>query len=261
MAISTAAITPAATAPIQSPWVPLLNVVAGILTVFGANPQGPTPPSNPFGGFLWGLFRQFETSAGAPPPVAGTPTVSTPDPATGTVTGTLGASEQAGLPLTYKVATNPANGTFVELVPNSAFTLHLLPFSGSGPRPVVRDFDGRFGVATPNGNGVLFLLVSPECQVTTLTSAPFEHPVTSVGLAYSVTPAGHPMAILAGVSAVPPIVAADFIMLSLVHAIIAADAGDKVSATKAAADAAVKAVSNAARWVASPVAPASTSPA
>src|SRR5689334_1510687 len=44
-------------------------------------------------------------------------------------------------------------------------------------------------------------------------------------------------AVLAGVSGVPPIPAADFIMLSLVHAIIAADAGDseRVNATKATA--------------------------
>jgi hypothetical protein len=43
------------------------------------------------------------------------------------------------------------------------------------------------------------------------------------------------MAVLAGVSAVPPIIAAEFIILSLVHAIIAADAGETANATKAAA--------------------------
>src|SRR4051812_24060248 len=43
------------------------------------------------------------------------------------------------------------------------------------------------------------------------------------------------MAVLAGVSAVPPIMAADFIILSLVHAIIAADAGETANATKATA--------------------------
>ena len=43
--------------------------------------------------------------------------------------------------------------------------------------------------------------------------------------------------VLAGVSAVPTIMAGDFIMLSLVHAIMAADAGERerVNATKAAA--------------------------
>jgi hypothetical protein len=40
---------------------------------------------------------------------------------------------------------------------------------------------------------------------------------------------------LAGVSAVPPIMADDFIMLSLVHAIIAADAGDRERANAARA--------------------------
>jgi hypothetical protein len=45
------------------------------------------------------------------------------------------------------------------------------------------------------------------------------------------------MANLAGVSAVPVIMAVDFIMLALVHAIIAADAGEteRANATKAAA--------------------------
>ena len=43
------------------------------------------------------------------------------------------------------------------------------------------------------------------------------------------------MAVLAGVSAVPAIVAADFIILSLVHAIIAADAGEMANAIKAVA--------------------------
>jgi hypothetical protein len=106
------------------------------------------------------------------------------------------------------VTSGPAEAPLLDLscidlgqpAPRPPTTL-VLPFSGSGPRPVVQDFDGRFGVATPNGNGVLFLLVSPECQVTALTAAPFEHPVTGVGLAYTVTPAGRPMAIVAGVDA------------------------------------------------------------
>ncbi len=109
-----AAINPSVTAaatPVTSQWIPLLNVVAGFLTVVGANPQGPTAPSSPVGAFLWGLFRQFETAAGAPPPVAGTPTVAPPDPATGKVIGDLGATEQAGLPLTYTVSTKPIYGT------------------------------------------------------------------------------------------------------------------------------------------------------
>src|SRR4051794_23152513 len=42
-------------------------------------------------------------------------------------------------------------------------------------------------------------------------------------------------ATLAGVSAVPIIIAVDFIRLSLVHAIMAAEAGEKANATKAAA--------------------------
>ncbi|WP_162528579.1 Ig-like domain-containing protein [Mycolicibacterium sp. CBMA 230] len=114
-AVTNAAVTNApVTAPVApptSPWVPVLNLVAGVLTIFGANPQGPTPPASPVGAFLWGLFRQLETNVGVAPPVAGTATVGPPNPATGAVTGALGATEQAGLPLTYVVSTTPANGT------------------------------------------------------------------------------------------------------------------------------------------------------
>jgi hypothetical protein len=43
------------------------------------------------------------------------------------------------------------------------------------------------------------------------------------------------MAILAEVSGPAPIMATDFAMLALVHAIMAADAGENANATKAAA--------------------------
>jgi YVTN family beta-propeller protein/VCBS repeat-containing protein len=42
------------------------------------------------------------------PAIVGTPTT---DPTTGVVTGTLGATDPAGLPLTYAAASNPADGT------------------------------------------------------------------------------------------------------------------------------------------------------
>ncbi len=109
-AVPNAAVTAPIT-PVASPFVPVLNLVAGVLTIFGVNPQGPTPPASPVGALLWGLFRQFETTVGVAPPVVGTATVGPPNPATGAVSGNLGATEQAGLPLTYTVTTAPGDGT------------------------------------------------------------------------------------------------------------------------------------------------------
>ena len=57
-----------------------------------------------------GVFRSVETSAGLTP-VAGTPTVNALNPPSGVVTGTLGFTEPAGLPLTYTVTTNPTQGS------------------------------------------------------------------------------------------------------------------------------------------------------
>ncbi|MUL78765.1 Ig-like domain-containing protein [Mycolicibacterium sp. CBMA 226] len=46
-----------------------------------------------------------------PKPVAGTPTVGTPDPTSGTVLGTLNFTQPAGLPMTYTVTTGANHGT------------------------------------------------------------------------------------------------------------------------------------------------------
>ncbi|WP_319436179.1 YncE family protein [Mycobacterium sp. RTGN5] len=62
----------------------------------------PTAPTNPVGAFVWGLLRQIESGQGLIP-VAGTPTIGTPDSVTGVVTGTLGFTQPRGLPLTYTV--------------------------------------------------------------------------------------------------------------------------------------------------------------
>jgi VCBS repeat-containing protein len=106
VAAVTTPVTPAGTAtPATNPVVDLL---AGVLSVFGLNT--PVAPANPLGALVWGLFRSVETSFGLVP-VAGTPTVGTSTLPTGEVTGTLGFTEPAGLPLTYTVTTNPTQGS------------------------------------------------------------------------------------------------------------------------------------------------------
>ncbi len=96
----------------------LVGLLAGVLSAFGLNT--PTAPANPLGGWVWGALRSVETRYGLVP-VAGTPTVGTPNLTTGVVTGTVGFSEPAGQPLTYAVSTNPALG-IVTVTAAGAFT-------------------------------------------------------------------------------------------------------------------------------------------
>lgn len=129
-AVSTAAVAAAAgpggpvTGPRTGPgslWEGPLRLMAGFLTILGVHPQRPTPPGNPIGAWMWGWFRGVQTVLGVAPPKAGTATVGPPDPATGTVTGSWNAHEQVGLPLTYKITTNPADGT-ATVAGNGTFT-------------------------------------------------------------------------------------------------------------------------------------------
>jgi YVTN family beta-propeller protein/VCBS repeat-containing protein len=117
--VSSAAVS--ATTGSTSLWMPALKFASGVLTLFGANPQGPTAPANPLGSLLWGVFREIENRVGLAPPEAGIPTVGPPDPTSGVVTGTLNATEQANLPLIYSVSTAPALGT-VNVSPTGTFT-------------------------------------------------------------------------------------------------------------------------------------------
>ncbi|MDT5091571.1 MAG: large repetitive protein, partial [Mycobacterium sp.] len=56
------------------------------------------------------------------PPVAGTPSVGTPDRGTGTVTGALNFTDPDGNPLTYSVPTQPSSGTVTVTGGNYTFT-------------------------------------------------------------------------------------------------------------------------------------------
>ncbi len=89
---------------------PVTDLVAGLMSrlvqLFGM--KTPTPPANPLGRLLWGVFRSVNTALGFTPlPVA--PTIGKPDEVTGTVTGTWGFTEPAGLPMTYTF-TNATKG-------------------------------------------------------------------------------------------------------------------------------------------------------
>ncbi|WP_319436278.1 VCBS domain-containing protein [Mycobacterium sp. RTGN5] len=107
-------------APLKAPVNPLTGLTSGLMSalvrLFQVNT--PTPPRNPIGGFLWGVFRSLDRALGFVP-VAGTPTVGTPDPVTGAVTGTWAFTVPAGLPMTYIFAQAASgvvhvytNGTF-----------------------------------------------------------------------------------------------------------------------------------------------------
>ncbi|WP_179467575.1 VCBS domain-containing protein [Mycolicibacterium vinylchloridicum] len=83
------------------------RLMAALVNMFGVNT--PTPPANPLGGVAWRVFRSINTALGFVP-LAGTPTVSQPDPTTGTVTGTWVFTQPAGLDLNYGFS-QAANGT------------------------------------------------------------------------------------------------------------------------------------------------------
>ena len=104
-------------AAVPAPWVsgvaaqttnPLMDLLRGLLSFVGFTT--PTAPTGPMRAAVWGLVRGMKNIVGWVP-VAGTPTVGTPDPTTGVVTGTLNFTEPAGLPMTYAVATNPTLGS------------------------------------------------------------------------------------------------------------------------------------------------------
>ncbi len=96
---------------------PVLRLLVGVLSALGLN--SPTAPTNPLGALVWGVFRSIETRFGLVP-VAGTPTIGTPDPITGVVTGSLNVSAPTCLPMTYFVTTAPTYGV-VDLDFNGAF--------------------------------------------------------------------------------------------------------------------------------------------
>ncbi|MBB3753209.1 YVTN family beta-propeller protein [Mycolicibacterium sp. BK634] len=89
---------------------PVTKLVAGLISalenLFGVNTR--YRPANPVGGLVWGMFRNLNNALGFTP-VAGVPTVSTPDPVTGTVTGTWSFTQPAGLAMEY-VYNDPSMG-------------------------------------------------------------------------------------------------------------------------------------------------------
>jgi YVTN family beta-propeller protein/VCBS repeat-containing protein len=98
---------------------PLVKLMTKVVTALQLNT--PTPPSGPAKSLVWGLFRKVEDNAGLVPKV-GVTTVDTPDDTTGVVTGTVGFTEPAGLPLTYAVTTDPTLGSVVLDKATGAYT-------------------------------------------------------------------------------------------------------------------------------------------
>lgn len=78
--------------------------------VMGRGLNVPNAPDDPFGALLWGMFRRIETVYGLVP-LPGTPTVSTPSLTSGAVSGQVGATVPAELPLGYALVTAPTQGS------------------------------------------------------------------------------------------------------------------------------------------------------
>lgn len=96
---------------------PVQRLLVGVLSALRLN--SPTAPANPLGALVWGVLRSIETRLGLVP-VASTPTVGTPDPITGVVTGSLNVTGPTRLPMTYTVSIAPTYGV-VDVDFNGAF--------------------------------------------------------------------------------------------------------------------------------------------
>ncbi|MDR3661731.1 MAG: Ig-like domain-containing protein [Mycobacterium sp.] len=181
--------TPPVSAPVApvSPWQPVVNLIANALVTFtGMNPSSPTPaPGNLVQLAAFAAARWLEDTVNPGGiPHADTPTVGTPDPVTGAVTGHVVFTDAAGDPLTYRVSTDPTQGTVTinsdgvyTYTPNDASRLQALNASDvaqfnviayNGVQtskiivhvPVVSPSLGS--VAIPVGSGPLDLALSPN---------------------------------------------------------------------------------------------------
>ncbi|MBB3603977.1 VCBS repeat-containing protein [Mycolicibacterium sp. BK556] len=143
--VSTAGLTPTAAAAAN----PLAGFLRAVVSLLGVD--RPTPPSNPIAALVWGLLQQVAAAVGVAPK-AGTPTVISPVPSTGLVTGTLGFTNPGGGTLTYSVTTEPALGDVtVDEDGNYRYTptLNARLGSGEGTGPVT----DTFTVTAYNGIG------------------------------------------------------------------------------------------------------------
>jgi len=136
-ATGAAAVMPSAVTAPSARAVPTLPPRLGLMMYRFVLTHGlntPTAPTDAFGALLWGLFRRIETVYGFVP-VAGTPTMSTPSRTTGAVSGEVGYTVPAGLPLGYTMATEPTQGSvtlgstgYYTYTPNASATGHTDSF-------------------------------------------------------------------------------------------------------------------------------------
>lgn len=111
-AASAVAVVPSAVAAPSARAVPTLPPGLGRLLyriVVGRGLNTPTAPGDPFGALLWGMFRRIETVYGLVP-VPGTPWMSSPSLTSGAVSGQVGLTVPAELPLGYSLVTAPTQG-------------------------------------------------------------------------------------------------------------------------------------------------------
>jgi YVTN family beta-propeller protein/VCBS repeat-containing protein len=155
--------------PLKSPANPLTGLMSGLMSaltnVFRVNT--PTAPSNPFGGLLWGVFRSLNRALGFVP-VAGTPTVGTPEPITGAVTGTWTFTEPAGLPMTYTF-TQAANGV-VHVYTDGTFSYTPTEAARVSATPTTTD---TFTITASTG-------AASTVQLITVPVLPLDKPVAGI---------------------------------------------------------------------------------
>ncbi|MGB8407102.1 MAG: Ig-like domain-containing protein, partial [Mycobacterium sp.] len=179
--------------PPVSPWQPIANLIANALVTFtGMNPHTPTPaPGNLVQLAAYSAARWLEDTVNpAGIPHAGTPTVGTPDPVTGAVTGHVVFTDAAGAPLTYRISTDPTQGT-VTINSDGVYTYN--PNDASRLEAINGSLIAQFNVIAYNGVQTSNIIVHVPVVSPSLGSVAI--PVGSGPLDLALSPNGHQLVV------------------------------------------------------------------
>lgn len=191
------AVPVSADAPSTSAGTTTLALTSSAVGTPGAIPH-PAMPSNPLAALVWGTFRQRETDVSPTPiaavvtastpvdtPLPGTPSLGTPDSATGSITGTTRFSDPAGRPLSYTVSTKPAKGS-VAVTAAGGFTytptVTARKAAGTTLSPVIDTFTIKASNGTASATEKVTVTVSPiiDTPVAGLPTVSKPNPTTGI---------------------------------------------------------------------------------
>ena len=181
VAAASAMVAPASSVGPAGVLSPVVNLLAGVLSLFGLNTA--QAPSNPLGALVWEVFRRVESTLGVVP-VAGQPTVSTPT-SEGVVTGSVGFSAPAGLALSYTASTDAGQGV-VSVGADGSFTYTPTEAARSAAGAPGAPAAASFAVTASDGlaatTTTISVPVSPFQPGTVIATIPVGHYPNEVAL-------------------------------------------------------------------------------